>query len=101
MIKNYFNKESSSFIGQPKIFLFQVCQGNKSAEPLQKETKKQPPKKENRHCFDILEKKTTIKKLYHHPIYLTKIATEKLRTQKVLCPGIQIGLWDFQVLQVS
>ena len=31
-----FNKKRNSFIGQPKIFLFQVCQGNKSAEPLLK-----------------------------------------------------------------
>ena len=49
-----FNKKSSSFIGQPKIFLFQVCRGNKSAESLPKEstaqlpkgTEKQPPNKE-------------------------------------------------------
>ena len=51
-----FNKKRSSFIGQPKIFLFQVCQSNKSAEPLpkesteqlQKQTEKQPLKKERK-----------------------------------------------------
>ena len=42
-----FNKESSSFIGQPKIFLFQVCQGKKSAEPLLKDSTGQLQKTEN------------------------------------------------------
>ena len=53
-----FNKKRSSFIGQPKIFLFQVCQGNKSAEPLSKESTEQLQRETEKHSAKKEEEDT-------------------------------------------